>query len=134
MICWFVRARKRLSRLSRLSRPSQPVQPVQDKEKGLATKANPFFLTCRERDSNPHSCNSQGILSPSCLPFHHRGNVDFAQCGCKGRKKMGVCQIFALLIAKHDGFLSAEDADKAKRTRGVSHIFLQSGVTSLSVL
>lgn len=47
---------------------------------------------------------------------------------------MGVCQIFALLIAKHDGFLSAEDADKAKRTRGVSHIFLQSGVTSLSVL
>ena len=22
-------------------------------------------------DLNPHSCNSQRILSPSCLPFHH---------------------------------------------------------------
>ena len=38
---------------------------------------------CRERDSNPHSCNSQGILSPSCLPFHHRGDL----CACKGNKK-----------------------------------------------
>ena len=40
-------------------------------------------LLCRERDSNPHSCNSQGILSPSCLPFHHRGDLS----GCKGTKK-----------------------------------------------
>ena len=24
-----------------------------------------------ERDLNPHDCNSQRILSPSCLPFHH---------------------------------------------------------------
>ena len=120
--------------------PVTPVTPQPTRStcsrqrKRTCHKSKSFFLTCRERDSNPHSCNSQGILSPSCLPFHHRGNVDFAQCGCKGRKKMGVCQIFALLIAKHDGFLSAEDADKAKRTRGVSHIFLQSGVTSLSVL
>ena len=41
-------------------------------------------LLCRERDSNPHSCNSQGILSPSCLPFHHRGDLS----GCKGTKKV----------------------------------------------
>ena len=27
---------------------------------------------CSERDSNPHNRNGQGILSPSCLPFHHR--------------------------------------------------------------
>ena len=25
-------------------------------------------------DLNPHSCNSQRILSPSCLPFHHSSN------------------------------------------------------------
>ncbi len=28
---------------------------------------------CPERDSNPHDRNGQGILSPSCLPFHHPG-------------------------------------------------------------
>ena len=28
-----------------------------------------------ERDLNPHSCNSQRILSPSCLPFHHPGSL-----------------------------------------------------------
>ena len=28
---------------------------------------------CRKRDSNPHGRNAQGILSPSCLPFHHSG-------------------------------------------------------------
>ena len=26
-------------------------------------------------DLNPHSCNSQWILSPSCLPFHHSGSL-----------------------------------------------------------
>lgn len=26
---------------------------------------------CSKRDSNPHNRNGQGILSPSCLPFHH---------------------------------------------------------------
>lgn len=26
-----------------------------------------------ERDSNPHALLEQGILSPSCLPFHHPG-------------------------------------------------------------
>ncbi len=52
---------------------------------------NPFVncLLCRERDSNPHSCNSQGILSPSCLPFHHRGDLS----GCKGTKKIYASQI-----------------------------------------
>ena len=33
---------------------------------------------CPERDSNPHSRKGQGILSPSCLPFHHPG-----KCGAK---------------------------------------------------
>ncbi len=28
-----------------------------------------------KRDLNPHSCNSQRILSPSCLPFHHSSNI-----------------------------------------------------------
>ena len=32
-----------------------------------------------KRGSNPHGCNSQGILSPSCLPFHHSGRR------CKGK-------------------------------------------------
>ena len=27
----------------------------------------------RKRGSNPHGRNVQGILSPSCLPFHHSG-------------------------------------------------------------
>ena len=34
---------------------------------------HPFFSKCRKRDSNPHERNAQGILSPSCLPFHHFG-------------------------------------------------------------
>ena len=34
-------------------------------------------VLCRERDSNPHSRYGQGILSPSCLPFHHRGDLIF---------------------------------------------------------
>ena len=34
---------------------------------------------CRERDSNPHSRYGQGILSPSCLPFHHRGDLKRVQ-------------------------------------------------------
>ena len=42
-------------------------------KKDLLRKQILFSSGCRERDSNPHSCNSQGILSPSCLPFHHRG-------------------------------------------------------------
>ena len=31
----------------------------------------------RKRGSNPHGRNAQGILSPSCLPFHHSGTVSF---------------------------------------------------------
>ena len=31
----------------------------------------------RKRDSNPHGRNAQGILSPSCLPFHHSGILYF---------------------------------------------------------
>ena len=30
-----------------------------------------------KRDSNPHSRDGQGILSPSCLPFHHSSNLIF---------------------------------------------------------
>ena len=30
-----------------------------------------------KRDSNPHSRDGQGILSPSCLPFHHSSNLYF---------------------------------------------------------
>ena len=37
----------------------------------LATVTDDPCGQCSKRDSNPHSCNSQGILSPSCLPFHH---------------------------------------------------------------
>ncbi|CUV65699.1 Serine type site-specific recombinase (fragment) [Sulfurovum sp. enrichment culture clone C5] len=31
------------------------------------------FLWCPELDLNQHDCNSRGILSPLCLPFHHPG-------------------------------------------------------------
>ena len=34
-----------------------------------------FFCGYRKRDSNPHKRNAQGILSPSCLPFHHFGSL-----------------------------------------------------------
>ena len=44
-------------------------------------------VLCRERDSNPHSRYGQGILSPSCLPFHHRGDLGILKTGCKGTKK-----------------------------------------------
>ena len=44
----------------------------------------------RKWDSNPHRRYAQGILSPSCLPFHHFGslgdNVMFHICVCKGSK------------------------------------------------
>ena len=36
------------------------------------------FAQYRKWDSNPHSRNGQGILSPSCLPFHHFGSLLFA--------------------------------------------------------
>lgn len=32
------------------------------------------YIWCRERDSNSHTLR-QWILSPSCLPFHHRGSI-----------------------------------------------------------
>ncbi len=31
----------------------------------------------QKRGSNPHERNAQGILSPSCLPFHHSGTIVF---------------------------------------------------------
>ena len=39
-----------------------------------------------KRGSNPHGCNSQGILSPSCLPFHHSGE--------KGTAKLSIFRQF----------------------------------------
>ena len=66
-------------------------------------------------DLNPHSCNSQRILSPSCLPFHHSGSLGakngtrtrdpnlgkvvlyqlsyFRECVCKDRMLFGFCKI-----------------------------------------
>ena len=66
-------------------------------------------------DLNPHSCNSQRILSPSCLPFHHSGSLGakngtrtrdpnlgkvvlyqlsyFRNCVCKDRMLFRFCQI-----------------------------------------
>ena len=42
-----------------------------------------LVLPCQypEWDLNPHSCNSQGILSPSCLPIPPSGQPWF--CGAK---------------------------------------------------
>ena len=46
---------------------------------GLGIKSCAVFTAqppqCSKRDSNPHSCNSQRILSPSCLPFHHSSSL-----------------------------------------------------------
>ena len=33
-----------------------------------------FQYQYRRWDLNPHARNEQGILSPSCLPFHHFGS------------------------------------------------------------
>ena len=41
-------------------------------KKGFAEKRS--LLKYRKWDSNPHSLNGQGILSPPCLPFHHSCN------------------------------------------------------------
>gem|GEM_PF-5153017 len=35
------------------------------------------LFSYRKRGSNPHGRNAQGILSPSCLPFHHSGTMLF---------------------------------------------------------
>ena len=37
-------------------------------------RAEGLHVEYRKRDSNPHERNVQGILSPSCLPFHHSGS------------------------------------------------------------
>ncbi len=42
-------------------------------------------------DSNPHSRNGQGILSPSCLPFHHSGD---RYMSCKVMQFFSIVQIF----------------------------------------
>ena len=68
-------------------------------------------------DLNPHSCNSQRILSPSCLPFHHSGSLRakngtrtrdpnlgkvvlyqlsyFRNCECKDKMLFCFCKITA---------------------------------------
>ena len=47
------------------------LQEVYIKRKDVDYQRLPFAVLYPERDLNPHSCNSQRILSPSCLPFHH---------------------------------------------------------------
>ena len=53
---------------------------------------------CPERDSNPHDRNGQGILSPSCLPFHHPGGCARAKIRRKAR-----------LAKRHASVLHEED-------------------------
>ena len=48
---------------------------------------------CLKRDSNSYSRNGQGILSPSCLPFHHSG-VRW----CKGKYFEKSGQMFWLVL------------------------------------
>ena len=40
----------------------------------LKNPANAGFFNCREWDSNPYAFR-RGILSPLCIPFHHRGGM-----------------------------------------------------------
>ena len=54
---------------------------------------NPTEGRCLKRDSNSYSHNGQGILSPSCLPFHHSG---VRWCKGKDFKKNG--QMFLLVL------------------------------------
>ena len=56
---------------------------------------NPTEGRCLKRDSNSYSRNGQGILSPSCLPFHHSG-VRW----CKGKDFRKGDQMFWLVL--HD--------------------------------
>ena len=41
---------------------------------GCALPTELLPLVYRRWDLNPHARNGQGILSPSCLPFHHFGS------------------------------------------------------------
>lgn len=55
-------------------------------KKGL-TEVKPLTW-CPKRDLNPHGCNSQGILSPSCLPIppprhHSKNEIELQICRCK---------------------------------------------------
>ena len=67
---------------NRFFRHTMSITPDEQKKDLLFSKQI-LFSGCRERDSNPHSCNSQGILSPSCLPFHHRGRPKSQNSGAK---------------------------------------------------
>ena len=55
----------------RFTRPNARVYTTKNSRKSLIYKS--FLSSYPERDLNPHSCNSQGILSPSCLPIPPSG-------------------------------------------------------------
>ena len=64
-------------------------------------RKNFFRISYPERDLNPHSCNSQRILSPSCPPFHHPGSLfRLNECGkhtilLKSGTKIALFSVFA---------------------------------------
>ena len=49
------------------------------KKQKRRARMNLLSVLCPKRDSNPHSRKGQGILSPSCLPFHHQGEPWFLE-------------------------------------------------------
>ena len=61
-----------------------------------------FRLWYRRWDLNPHARNEQGILSPSCLPFHHFGSSknEFLFEAAKIQKNHYVAILFDFFI-KH---------------------------------
>ena len=66
------------------------------KKNNTLSDANTSGSVCPERDSNPHDRNGQGILSPSCLPFHHPGRL----CACKDKEKSAIGQTASASFAR----------------------------------
>ena len=93
----------------------QQVTEIKRKRRTMENTIRP--LEYSKGDLNPHSCNSQRILSPSCLPFHHSGSLRakngtrtrdpnlgkvelyqlsyFRNCECKDKMLFCFCKITA---------------------------------------
>ena len=72
----------------------------------LSSQCDVRHISClvyRKWDSNPHSRYGQGILSPSCLPFHHFG-ILMGIVGAKVVKIIGNgvlgAQVFSLAVSQ----------------------------------
>lgn len=85
----------------------------EDSKKNSLLLSNSTEGKCLKRDSNSYSRNGQGILSPSCLPFHHSG-VRW----CKGKYFEKSGQMFWLVL-HHKCIRISRISDRISKKRHV---------------